>query len=117
MLANTITLTVNTVDKVLARISESPKDGSNYLLKSATEKFQMKIRHSTGSRGGVVLNRHNIYVEHTTFATATEAEKYRSFSLTLSELEGTDPDTLEHLTSAVNTAFSTLFDDVIGGQQ
>ncbi len=51
MLANTLTLTVNSVAKVLTRINQD-NYGSEYRLLSATERYTLKIRHQSQKTGG-----------------------------------------------------------------
>jgi hypothetical protein len=68
----TITLTVNAVAKVLNRINQD-NYGSEYLLESALDSWSLKIRHSVDKpdANGVTFRRHNMFLEHVTFATAT----------------------------------------------
>lgn len=68
----TITLTVNSVAKVLNRINQD-NYGSEYSLLTATDSWNLKIRHSTDSpdADGVTMLRHNVYLEHITYPTST----------------------------------------------
>lgn len=68
----TITLTVNAVAKVLNRINQD-NYGSEYSLLTATDSWNLKIRHSTDSpdADGVTMLRHNVYLEHITYATGS----------------------------------------------
>ncbi len=100
MLANTLTLTVNSVAKVLTRINQD-NYGSEYRLLSATERYVLKIRNSTQKSGGVSFDAHNVLVEHTVFATATDVEKKMTASVTFRGQQGTDPAALVFLSNAV----------------
>lgn len=70
---STITITVNAVDKVLNRINQD-NYGSEYSLLSDTESWNLKIRHATDSpdADGMTMFRHNMYLEHVTYATSTD---------------------------------------------
>lgn len=72
MFADTITITINSVAKVLNRISD---DGytSEYYLRGTTDEYRMKIRHSSytdKNRGGRKVDRHNVEVVWTVFPVA-----------------------------------------------
>lgn len=71
MFADTLTLTVNAVPKVLTRINQ---DGysSEYLLKNATECYSLKIRNSsfTDKTRGEIRERHNVEIVHTVYPVA-----------------------------------------------
>lgn len=70
--ANSITITINAVDKVLKRINQD-NFSSRYYLHEALEEFTVNIRHSTESpmKDGTVFDRHNVEIIHTVFATET----------------------------------------------
>jgi hypothetical protein len=72
----TITLTVNAIAKVLQRVNQDSY-GSEYQLNAATESLNLKIRHSKDSPDGdgLVMVRHNVFVEHVIFPTPTTAMK------------------------------------------
>lgn len=63
MFADTLTITINAVAKVLNRIAD---DGytSEYLLRGTLDEFRLKIRHSSyqapSSRGSRQVDRHNV---------------------------------------------------------
>lgn len=72
MFADTITITINSVAKVLNRIAD---DGytSEYYLRGTTDEFRMKIRHSSylaKDRGGRKVDRHNVELTQTVFPVA-----------------------------------------------
>lgn len=72
MFANTLTLTIGASAKVLNRVNQDA-GGSEYTLSSATESISMKIRHSIDKidGDGIVMKRHNVFVERIVFPTAT----------------------------------------------
>lgn len=67
--ADTITITINSVAKVLNRINQ---DGysSEYFLRSSTEEFRLKLRNTsyTNSATGKVTDRHNVELVQTVYA-------------------------------------------------
>lgn len=71
MFADTITVTINAVAKVLTRINQ---DGysSEYYLRSSTDDFRLRIRNSkyTDKKRGVSVDRHNIELVQTVFPVA-----------------------------------------------
>lgn len=68
----TLTLTVNSVAKVLNRINQD-NYGSEYSLLSSLDSWNLKIRHSTDApdKDGMTMLRHNYYLEHITYPTST----------------------------------------------
>lgn len=78
---STATITINAVAKVLNRINQD-NYGSEYYLRSTTEDYRMKIRHSKESpqADGRVMDRHNVEITHTVFATSTTPEIKRIYS-------------------------------------
>jgi hypothetical protein len=72
MFASTVTITINSVDKVLNRINDGDYS-SEYYLRTSTDSFRLKLRNSTYTdklRAGRKIDRHNIEFVHTTFAVA-----------------------------------------------
>jgi len=71
MFADTITVTINSVAKVLNRINQ---DGysSEYFLRSSTDDFRLRLRNSTynDKTRGVKVDRHNIELIHTIYPVA-----------------------------------------------
>lgn len=65
----TLTVTVNAVAKVLNRINQD-NYGSEYLLRSATDEYRVKIRHSKESAvaGKTQKDRHYVQIIHKVFA-------------------------------------------------
>jgi hypothetical protein len=68
----TLTLTVNSVAKILNRINQD-NYGSEYSLLTATDSWNLKIRHSTDKvdSDGMTMLRHNFYLEHITYPTVS----------------------------------------------
>jgi hypothetical protein len=81
---STITITVNSVDKVLNRINQD-NYGSEYSLLGDTDSWNLKIRHSTDSvdTDGMTMLRHNVYLEHVTYATSSDPMTKESFTCTI----------------------------------
>lgn len=83
MFADTLTITINAVAKVLNRINQ---DGysSEYYLKSSTDDFRLRLRNSSynDKTRGIKVDRHNIELVHTVFpvapATLSTIRKYYS---------------------------------------
>jgi hypothetical protein len=83
MFANTITLTINAVAKILQRVNQD-NFGSEYSFVDGTESIVMKIRHSTDAADGdgLVLKRHNVFVEHIIFPTVSTLMKKATYTST-----------------------------------
>lgn len=118
MFPSTITLTVNAVAKVLNRVNQDSY-GSEYQLNGATESFNLKIRHSTDSvdGDGLVMKRHNVFVEHVVYPTPTTAMKKESYTLTVRHDKFSDPTGSVDLGKGVNVwiGTSTNFTDLGAG--
>lgn len=115
MLANTLTLTVNSVAKVLTRINQD-NYGSEYRLLSATEKYVLKIRHSSQVSGGKSFDVHNVLVEHTVFATVSALETKMTASVTLRGQVGTDPAALDYLSDALGVLVAAQAAALVQGE-
>lgn len=79
---STITVTVNAIAKVMNRINDSEPFSSTYLLRGTTDEYRLTIRHSNSNRKGINsllrgVDRHNLEMTHTIFATATLPEYVR----------------------------------------
>lgn len=78
----TITITVNAVAQVLNRINQD-QYGSEWLLRTTTEEYRFKIRHSQETNPKDVdvrlrgMDRHNMELTHTVFATTTTPQIVR----------------------------------------
>lgn len=115
MLNNTLTLTVNSVAKVLVRINQD-NYGSEYRLLSATEKYTLKVRHSSQKSGTRIFDVHNVLVEHVVFATPTVAEKTMTVSSTLRGEVGTDPAALDYLSDALGVLVAAQAAQLVQGE-
>lgn len=114
MYANTLTLTIDGVAKTLLRRNQD-NYGSEYSFKDSVEKIIMKIRHSTETQGGFSVNRHNVFVERTVYATPTASESYWSTTVTLRDREGSDPAELLNTWIGVSTLVLSLDDTLVVG--
>lgn len=93
MLGDTITITHNSVARVLSKINQD-NFASEYLLRIATDEFRLIVRHSTESaaKSGVLpFERHYIEFSHTLFATSTTPEQKRISAVTVRSRRGDDP--------------------------
>lgn len=104
----TITLTVNTVAKILNRINQDTY-GSEYQLLGATESINLKIRHSADSvdKDGLVMKRHNVFVEHVVYPTPVAAMKKFTYTVTLRHDQYSDPILAVDLGKASNVWLAT----------
>lgn len=84
MFANTLTLTIDGVDKVLNRVNQDAY-GSEYQFAGAGDSIIMKIRHSVDKvdKNGMTMKRHNVLVERTIFATPTALQQMQTATFTL----------------------------------
>lgn len=116
MLANTLTVTINSVAKILVRVNQD-NFGSQYQLKTATESLILKIRNSTEKSGGYNYDRHNLEVSYLIYATAVAAEQHYTASSTFRcRSVGSDPASLVHLVAGVNTLVNSVATAVAGGE-
>lgn len=72
MFSDTITITINSVAKVLTRINSGQDYASEYLLRGTTDEFRLRIRHTsvTNKVSGVRNDRHNVELTQTVYAVA-----------------------------------------------
>lgn len=96
MLGDTITFTVGGSGGTARTLSKINQDNfsAEYLYRSSTEEIRVQVRHSKESlKTGYTypIERHNIVVTQTVFATVTELEKYRSDSFTIRARANDDP--------------------------
>jgi len=67
---DTITITVNSVAKVLTRVNSGQEYTSEYRLRGTLDEYRLKIRHTSfkdAARAGLAINRHNVELVHTVF--------------------------------------------------
>ena len=115
MLNNTLTLTVNSVAKVLTRINQD-NYGSEYRLLSATERYVLKIRNQTQKSGTRLFDQHNVLVEHTVFGITSDLDKVMTVSTTLRGQQGTDPAALDFLSDALGVLVASVADKLVQGE-
>jgi hypothetical protein len=108
MFAATITLTVNAVPKVLNRVNQDSY-GSEYQLNDTLDSWNLKIRHTTDSRDGdgLVMKRHNVFVEHVVYPTAVNLMKKDTFTVTLRHDSNQSPLSCTDIGKAVNVWLAT----------
>lgn len=108
---STFTLTFNSVNKVLNRINQDAY-GSEYLLRTTTEEYRMKVRHSTETvknpdpltRG---MDRHNIEITHVIFATTTTPQITRQAYSVYRIQPGDDLTAAGYFLDGANAMFAT----------
>lgn len=116
MFANTLTITINSVARILTRVNQD-NYGSVYRLKDATQEFTLKFRNSTDPSDGVEpLERHNMYFEHIVYATSTTTEKKYTMSSTLRMRKTSDPAYLAFVVPAFNTLLNAQASGLIAGE-
>ncbi len=114
MYANTLTLTIDSVARTLTRKNQD-NFGSFYSFLDGTEEITMKIRHDKEDRKGIIVNRHNVFIEHTVFATPLTFEKYWSATVTLRDRKGSGPVELLELWVGASALIATLDDSLVTG--
>nr|UJQ85309.1 MAG: hypothetical protein 2 [Leviviridae sp.] len=108
MFPATLTLTVDTVAKNLLRVNQD-NYGSEYQLNGATESINLKIRHTSDSRDGdgIIMKRHNVFVEHIVYPTPTTALQKYTYTVTLRHGEFNGPGPSVDLGKALNAWLGT----------
>lgn len=93
--SSTLTITVNAVAKVLNRINQDSY-GSEYYLRTSTESWRARIRHSKEAPNafGIVNDRHNFEVVHTIFGVSPAPDKVRTIYTIIRSPESDDATTL-----------------------
>lgn len=114
MLANTLTLTINSVAKVLTRINQD-NYGSEYRLMSTSERITLKIRHSTQTSGGAVFDQHNVLVEWLQIPAAPATPVTLTVSTTLRGQFGHDPAALDNLSDALGVLVAANLAAIVQG--
>lgn len=115
MFATTLTLTIDGVDKVLNRVNQD-NGGSRYTMSSDTEFIEMQVRHSTDKvKGQPDVQRHNVYLTRTIYATPTAYEKFWSVTYTLRDRVGSGPSSLLHLSTGAIALIGAMDNDLVVG--
>ncbi len=116
MFANTLTLTIASVDHTLRRVNQD-NHGSEYLYRSDTKQIKMLVRHSTDNVPNIgSVNRHNVYFEQIIFATPESARKLFSVTYTLRDSEGAGPSSSLELSVGAIALLGTLDDGLVVGE-
>lgn len=94
--ADTITITVNSVAKVLTRLESGVPYGVEYRLRGTLDEYRLRIRHTSYNdksvRPGVTINRHNVELIHTVFPVAPATiPTIRKSYIVLEESANDDP--------------------------
>lgn len=73
MFADTITITINAVDKILNRINQDAYS-SEYFLRGSDDDFRLKIRHTNyvSKTSGRTIDRHNVEFTQTVYPVSPE---------------------------------------------
>lgn len=115
MFANTLTITIDGVARVMTRVNQD-NFGSLYLLKDATQKFSLQFRNGTDKASPENLDRHTMVFEHTVYATSTASEKYYSMTSTLRCRQTSDPTWLGKVAAGFVTLLSAQSAGMIAGE-
>jgi hypothetical protein len=117
MFANTLTVTVNAVAKVLTRVNQD-NFGSTYVLKESDGEWKLQFRNSTekGAPGVQDIDRHNMFLERTIYATTTVTEKYFSFTSTIRVRKSSDLTVLSQIVAGAITLLSAQTAGLIAGE-
>lgn len=103
MFANTLSLTINGVAKVLNRINQD-NYGSEYSLAESDQSFNLKIRHTKETSSGLLpaMVRHNVLLKQVVFATPTTNAIERTVTTTIRAPEASDPQTAAYLSDGLS---------------
>lgn len=103
MLGDTISITINSVAKVLSKINQDSYS-AEYVLRSTTEEFRMKVRHSLEKPSLLTtgLDRHNVELTHTVYATATVPKIVRQVYGVIRNLASDDATQVGYLQVGLN---------------
>lgn len=115
MFANTLTLTIGGTGRTLTRVNQD-NFGSAYKFVDGVELITMAIRHGVDKVAGKTIDRHNVFVERTVFATPTATEKYYSVTATLRAGRDSIPADLLATWVGTNTLLLALDDGLVVGE-
>jgi hypothetical protein len=115
---NTITISVNAVNKVLNRINQD-NYATRYYLHEATQDFTVNVRHSTEKRGGVVYDVHTMNIIQLVFATGTVPARTRESWITIRNEKSDDFTAVGYIPTALAdlTKVSGHVDQLLGWVQ
>lgn len=113
MIGDTLTVTYNSVAKTLSKINQDSYS-SEYLNRSATEEFRVKIQNSNEStRAGVrPFERHRVELTRTEFD-AVNGDRTFQASIVIRLQKGTNPDTAELTALALCGMLNAAFVDKV----
>jgi hypothetical protein len=92
MLTDPAVISVNGSNKSLTRINQD-RYSSEYMFRSATEEFRMRVRNSSRplkAKGGIRVDRHNVELTHTVFPVAPATRSFTRFAYVVFENEEGD---------------------------
>lgn len=106
MLANTLTISVNAVNKTLTRIKEPNGNSSIYRLREAAGLFQLTIKqtaYADSKRGGVGVNRFSVELVQELFpvAPSTYPERRKAYTVVEFDSNTTDVTLTRHISKAL----------------
>jgi hypothetical protein len=109
MLGTTITLSVNSVDKILKRVNDSEPYSSTYFLEDGDFDFELNIKHTVPKTRGVSKESHLVRLNVTEYdATTGEILRVQSTWEVMEASTGRqDSTTLGYYVAALNTWVST----------
>lgn len=87
--ALTLTITIDSVDKVLKRVNQD-NYATRYYLREATQEFVVLVRHSKERKNGVLYEVHNVEFINEVFATLTAPARVRSTWTTIRNVKEDD---------------------------
>jgi hypothetical protein len=117
MLANTLTVTINSVAKVLTRVNQD-NFSSQYQLVTATESLILKIRNTTEKQSSYSYDRHNVELSWLIFATSTVLEQHYVASQTFRRRIGafSDPTVLVQEVAGLATLVNAQATAIAAGE-
>lgn len=107
MIGDTLSITHNGVAVVLNKINQD-NFGAEYLKRTSTEEFRVRIRHQLESaKAGARPNeRHNVELTRTVFDLVAGDQSYQTY-IVIRAPKGTDPVTAERVANALVGVMST----------
>lgn len=108
MFADTLTVTINTVAKVLVRVNQD-QYSSEYRLKEADGEFRLRLRNSSyvdKTRASKSVSRHNVELIHTIYPVAPAV--YPTIRKTYAVFEDDAGDTIANVAKTVVGALALI---------
>lgn len=108
MLGTTITIAVNAVNKVLARINDSEPFSSTYFLEDGFDDYTLSIKHTIPSTRGASKESHLVRLDVVTYdAAGVVARKQSTWTVLEASIGKQDTTTLGYYTQALATWIGT----------